>query len=333
VSTPYTARFYDAIRKDARRSAEVVVPLVVDLVRPTSVVDVGCGVGTWLAVFREWGVEDVHGIDGAWVDRAVLEIPQAAFSVADLTRPFAFARTFDLAVSLEVAEHLPPDAADVFVDSLTALAPVVAFSAAIPLQGGTKHVNEQWPEYWAERFEARHYVTVDAVRRLIWDDERVQWYYAQNLLLFARPSALVGRDDLRRAHARTCRAQLAQVHPRYLEAVSWRRRVLSAAADVAAAVPSSERMIVVDQDLCGPLLAAERASVPFLERDGVYWGPPVDDDTALRELERLRHAGYTFVVVAWTAFWWLDYYPALRSELDRHRRIVDNERVVIFDLR
>ena len=152
MSQPYTADFFADHRDGARRSARVVVPLVLELVRARSVVDVGCGDGTWLSVFREHGVEDVRGIDGDYVDRAELQIPRERFHPHDLTRPLELGHTFDLAVSLEVAEHLPPESADDFVTSLTRHAPIVLFSAAAPYQGGQNHVNEQWPAYWAARF-------------------------------------------------------------------------------------------------------------------------------------------------------------------------------------
>jgi SAM-dependent methyltransferase len=310
------------------------VPLLLGLAEPRSVVDVGCGLGTWLSVFRNRGIEDVHGVDGTWVDPALLEIPRAAFTPADLERPLALGRSFDLAISLEVAEHLPAAAADTFVDSLTALAPVVAFSASIPMQGGTNHVNEQWPDYWAERFEARGYVTIDAVRPRIWGNPRVDWYYAQNLLVFARPAALAVLPVLRREVAGTVRSRLALVHPRgYLEAVGWRQRLLKAAEDLAASLPHGARVILVDQGLTGGVLAGLRPGVPFLERDGRYWGPPEDDATAICELERLR-ARHDFVVFAWPAFWWLDHYADFHRHLRATARcVLDNERAVVFDLR
>ena len=95
-------------RESGRRSARRVVPLVLELIHPRSVVDVGCGVGTWLSVFREHGVEDVRGIDIEGV-AGLLEIPLDQFLAHDLTRPIEPDRQFDLVVCLEVAEHLPPD--------------------------------------------------------------------------------------------------------------------------------------------------------------------------------------------------------------------------------
>ncbi|HEY3302551.1 MAG TPA: methyltransferase domain-containing protein [Candidatus Binatia bacterium] len=115
---PYTSDFYRKQAPDSLRSAEEIVPLVLDLIQPKSVIDIGCGVGTWLSVFKEDGVEDVFGVDGAWVDKALLEIPEKQVSSFDLEKPFRIDRQFDLAMSLEVAEHRPIESAETFVDSL-----------------------------------------------------------------------------------------------------------------------------------------------------------------------------------------------------------------------
>ncbi|PWT85168.1 MAG: hypothetical protein C5B57_03460 [Blastocatellia bacterium] len=182
---PYTDEFFAGHLEGSRRSARLIVPLIVDLVRPRRVVDVGCGRGTWLAVFRDHGAEEILGIDGEYVDRQHLEIAAHEFVACDLSSPIAVDRRFDLVVSLEVAEHLPEGSADAFVEFLTRLAPVVLFSAAIPCQGGTNHVNEQWPDYWASRFEHRGYRTYDYIRDRIWDNPDVECWYAQNILLFS----------------------------------------------------------------------------------------------------------------------------------------------------
>ena len=196
------------------------MPQVLELLRPRSVVDVGCGCGTWLAVFRRHGVEDVLGIDGDYVDREQLDIPREQFFPHDLMTRLRLGRTFDLAMSLEVAEHLPPEAATGFVASLTRLAPRVLFSAAVPHQGGEGHVNRQWPAYWAELFGAHGYVAIDCFRRGLWLDERVEWWYAQNVLLYVRRDRL--DEALERELARLEDHTLPLVHPGlYAEMVEW----------------------------------------------------------------------------------------------------------------
>jgi hypothetical protein len=146
---------------------------------------VGCGTGAWLATFADNGVEDILGFDGGWVRGDALLIPAGRFRAADFREPIRLDRRFELALSLEVAEHLPATAADEFVASLTALAPIVLFSAAIPFQGGVHHLNEQWPDYWARRFSARGYLPVDCIRNRIWMHPDVDWWYSQNAILFA----------------------------------------------------------------------------------------------------------------------------------------------------
>src|SRR5262249_37347034 len=96
---PASNGYYRALSDGARRSARVVLPLVLEFVRPRSVIDVGCGLGTWLAVFREHGVADVWGVDGDYVDRERLEIPAGRFLAHDLSQPLPLGRSFALVVS------------------------------------------------------------------------------------------------------------------------------------------------------------------------------------------------------------------------------------------
>jgi SAM-dependent methyltransferase len=214
----YTKSFYEEIRNGSTRSAEVMVPLVLNLLPVHSVVDVGCGDGSWLGVFRNLGVEEILGIDGDYVDRDILRIPQDHFQAADLTKPLDLKRVFDLAISLEVAEHLPPESAEPFVASLCRLAPAVLFSAAIPIQGGNHHLNEQWPDKWATLFREHGYVAVDFIRKRVWQNKSVEWWYAQNMLLFAKEDLLENNVALKAEFDETNSAQLCLVHPRnYLE--------------------------------------------------------------------------------------------------------------------
>ncbi|UCH88192.1 MAG: class I SAM-dependent methyltransferase [Thermoplasmata archaeon] len=209
----YDSDFYKHHQEMSASSAGEIVPLVLELVRPKRVVDVGCGLGTWLSVFRKNGIEDILGIDGEWVDPKMLLIPEDKFRRANLKEPLKLDRTFDLVVSLEVAEHLPEEHAETFVSSLTGLGPVILFSAAIPFQGGQNHVNEQWPEYWQKLFKRQNFVIVDCLRKLIWNNEKVEYWYAQNIFIYVKKSYLKSNKKLHEEWKTTDTSRLSVVHP------------------------------------------------------------------------------------------------------------------------
>lgn len=184
--TPYDDSFYLKQQSASSRSAECLVPLVLSLVRIQSLIDVGCGVGTWSETFMKRGVEDILGIDGEYVNRQLLRIPSACFQACDLSQPIRLNRRFDLAVCLEVAEHLRESRAEGLVDDLVNLADVVLFSAAIPGQGGTDHVNEQYLSYWVALFETKGYMMLDVLRPQIWNNPKCDWTYRQNAVLIVK---------------------------------------------------------------------------------------------------------------------------------------------------
>lgn len=185
MTTPYDARFFSEQAEGSLASARAVIPVVLGLVSARSVVDFGCGRGTWLKACFENGVERILGLDGDYVDRETLLIDRESFRAVDLRQPIHLDQRFDLAMCLEVAEHLPKKAARSLVESLAASASVVLFSAALPGQGGVAHVNEQWPAYWERLFAECGMRKHDVVRPIIWRDPSVQRWYRQNLYLFA----------------------------------------------------------------------------------------------------------------------------------------------------
>jgi SAM-dependent methyltransferase len=223
----YPLAMHTGISDQTERSARLVIPIVLELCRPQSVVDVGCGTGIWLSVFQECGVADVRGLDGPYNAMSEFRVDRSLFTAVDFEKPFALDRTFDCAVSLEVAEHVSPANADRFVQSLVALAPLVLFSAAIPFQGGYQHVNEQWPEYWVERFDRHGYRAVDVIRPRVWNETGICWYTKQNTLLFVRDDQFERFPDLRALYETIRNMPMSLVHPdMYLHYADPRNRGL-----------------------------------------------------------------------------------------------------------
>ncbi|TQE98475.1 MAG: class I SAM-dependent methyltransferase [Spiribacter salinus] len=185
----YDSSFYESQRGGSERSAKVIVPIILETFSVESVVDFGCGVGSWLKEFADAGISEILGLEGGDVPAEVLKIPREKFQIADFTKDISV-RSFDLSIALEVAEHLPECFADHFVRLLTDAAPVVMFSAAIPGQGGTHHVNERWQSYWCEKFAQHNYVPLDVIRPKIWDNELIPFWYRQNRLVFCHQKTL-----------------------------------------------------------------------------------------------------------------------------------------------
>ena len=213
MTDQYTSQFYAERKSGSSESAKVIVPLVLGLIQCSSVIDVGCGTGEWLSVFRENGVTDILGVDGDYVDRDLLGIPGDRFLSRDLNSGFNLDRHFDLAVSLEVAEHLPPEGGERLVESLTTLSPIVLFSAAVPFQEGTNHINEQWPDYWVEQFRRRDFVPLDCLRNKLWRHERIDWWYAQNIMFYVRRDELSKHPRLQEFYEGEFSEPLPIIHP------------------------------------------------------------------------------------------------------------------------
>lgn len=217
---PYTKYFYKDIQKGSESSAKEIIPLVLELTQPKSAIDIGCGSGEWLSIFKEYGVDDIWGVDEGWVNKKLLKVPQGRFISFDLKKPFKVDRRFDLVVSLEVAEHLPSECAETFVDTLVSLGSVILFSAAIPFSNGNTHINEQWPSYWVKLFYDRGYIMIDSLRKKIWENDNVEWWYAQNILMFIKQDCLENHPLLKKEYENGNKIPISIVHPKlFLEKV------------------------------------------------------------------------------------------------------------------
>jgi SAM-dependent methyltransferase len=227
----YDSLFYEYQREGALLSARSLLPVVIDTLEVESVLDVGCGAGSWLAAYRDLGVVDCIGVDGDYVDRSLLMVDARWFNPRDITKPFDFSRQFDLVQCLEVAEHIPPRACDTLVDNITRHGRRVLFSAAVPGQGGEDHINERPYGFWRDKFATRGYRLFDFVRPRTIDNPAIEPWYRYNVLFFAHDSVA---DSLPADVAATRVAERAPI--RDFSPLSYRLRKLLMRSLPAAAV-------------------------------------------------------------------------------------------------
>lgn len=181
----YDDSFYATSRDGMIASAKTLVPMLMNYLEwPQRVIDVGCGEGWWGLEFEKQNCQ-VTGIDGGWHGEHRLGVK---FIPHDLKHklPADLKHSFDTVVCLEVAEHLSKSRAQSFVKDLCDLVDgngYVVFSAAIPGQGGTGHINERWPNYWAELFWQNGFSVNSDYRFTIWNNEGIENWYRQNLMI------------------------------------------------------------------------------------------------------------------------------------------------------
>lgn len=208
----YGKAFLKHNKMTAIRSARELVPFLYDLLQPESVLDFGCAEGSFLDVFLELDTDIfTAGYDGPWIPQNLLhywvewdvEEKDGMPPVAQLNKDIdgnvisksadGTLDKYDLALCLEVGEHLPKKYAKPLVRWLCDSAHAVAFGAAIPKQGGTRHINCQWQSWWAALFEECGYVAWDCIRPKFWETDEIDWWYTQNTVLYIDPS-IISRD-------------------------------------------------------------------------------------------------------------------------------------------
>ena len=170
------------------QSVDIISDTIMEVYKPASVIDIGCGTGLLIQNLRDKGIAGVTGVE---YSTAAIEIGRdrgLAIIQHDLEKDDPLKETYDVAVSLEVAEHLPESVADRYIDQLCSLSDNIFFTAALPSHGGgTDHVNEQPHSYWIVKFNDRGYRYNDQLTqnyRKKWQDKGVLPCYYTNLMLF-----------------------------------------------------------------------------------------------------------------------------------------------------
>jgi len=179
-------------------ASTIVVPIILELFPATeSVIDFGCGLGTWLKAFKDNGIKQIYGLDGDWCNNDLLfkYINKNEFKNVDLETPIHLNKIYDLVISLEVAEHISEQFADIFVQSLVDAGKIILFSAAIPGQDGYNHINEQFPSYWVNKFKKHEYKSYDIIRRKIWNNPNIETWYKQNIFLAVHNSIEMNYEE------------------------------------------------------------------------------------------------------------------------------------------
>ncbi len=210
----YDTEFYKYTKRVGKIRTKIILPMLEEVFKPKSVVDVGCGIGLWAKYFLEKGC-DVLGIDGEYVDKEIVEIPLESFHSMDLENErIVLPKRYDLCISIEVAEHLSGDRAESFIEDLCNLSDNILFSAAIKGQPGVGHVNCQYQDYWECIFNTKGYYAVDLIRDYLWYNEEL---LNNNSALIIQNLIFYSNDKKRFDNERKQKPITAIVHPKIHE--------------------------------------------------------------------------------------------------------------------
>jgi hypothetical protein len=213
-----------------KKSANIILPYLKTIYDFKSVVDVGCGLGTWLSVCESMGVEDILGIDGPHVLKLNRFLLQEKFffeyNLDNQLDQLKLNKKYDLSICTEVAEHLQPNNAKALVEFLVTSSDVILFAAAVPGQTGENHYNEQFPDYWSDLFVHNNYIFLDPFRELFWNNKEVEWWYRQNLFLVVNKNILYQFRDIKQWDGHT------YIIPELLEMYIHHFKTLNADLDI-----------------------------------------------------------------------------------------------------
>lgn len=186
----YNKKFFDYIDNQSFESAKIILNEVRKLINFNSVIDVGCGTGSWLRAAHTLS-EKINsiGIDGEYA-KNTFKCKEAQFISFDLEQNFENKINYksDLVICMEVAEHLKPDRSTTFIENLCNFSDIILFGAAVKHQRGTLHINEQPQSYWIDKFKKNNYSPYYLPRKKLWTNDKIinTPYYVSNSFLFVR---------------------------------------------------------------------------------------------------------------------------------------------------
>ena len=169
----------------ALKAASKIVPYILKNIDIKSVIDVGCGTASWLYIFKKNGILNILGLD-SHKNISSLRISQEEFMNKNLENEIISDKFYDLAISLEVAEHINPKHSIHFISDLCRLSNIILFSAATPGQGGENHINENPLDYWRIIFRENGYYPYDVIRNEFASEQDIAPWYRFNTILYVK---------------------------------------------------------------------------------------------------------------------------------------------------
>lgn len=173
-------------------TAETVIKTLLKFIElPSTVLDIGCGIGIWSKTLKDAGVAKTVLVDHPSNKKENLLFSDTEFVNADMNVGFPPVYKSDLVVCVEVAEHLKPERSNALIEYISTCTDTVLFSAAIPGQGGIGHINLHYADYWEKIFIGFGFKRYDILRPAIINDDNVEYFIRQNIFLYERDGGLL----------------------------------------------------------------------------------------------------------------------------------------------
>lgn len=182
----YDKLYYQKHEKGSYYSAISILEFILSFYNFNSLVDLGCGMGTWCKAASDLGVKYILGIDQHEYEQEYMLIDDRNYMKFDLKNELDNYGKFDIAVSVEVAEHIDSAYVNTFIRNVCSQSNIVLFSAALPFQGGTGHINEKKCSFWKQQFNKYGYEIIDCIRPHFWDNSKLEIWYRNNCVLFVK---------------------------------------------------------------------------------------------------------------------------------------------------
>ena len=218
----YDKNYYQKHEHGSYISALEILKYIKSFIDFKSVIDFGCGMGTWCKAMEDLEIDNVLGVDQHVYDSEYMLISEEKYLQYDLRKKMPQSYTADLAISVEVAEHIEAEYSEIFIHNLCMCSDLILFSAALPFQGGTGHINEKACSFWNEIFSKFGYEAVDCIRPYFWNNDNIEIWYRNNCILYIK-------NNLRQQILKSIPTQqypLDIVHPAMLERILKKKGVI-----------------------------------------------------------------------------------------------------------